>query len=160
MANFKELNDNVTQVLLKLLESQNLCKLLHYISDDPLSEPDIDPYLLIHKNIFPLPKIPEVSDTKCNYLTVVFDTFRLGENKGVKDGTLMFTVFVHNDLWLISGQLRPFSIMHEIDKLFNNQRIIGVKKLQFESGRFVAPNKDYSGYQVIYKVVSGNNGDL
>lgn len=159
MANFKELNDNVTQVLLKLLESQNLCKLLYYNSIDPLSEPDIDPYSLLMKKIFPIPKIPGVEEAESSYLTVVFDSFRLGDNKGVKDGKLLLTAFVHEKLWFINGQLRPISIMHEIDKLFNNQRIIGIKKLQFESGRFVAPNEKYSGYQVTYKIVSGNIGD-
>ncbi len=50
-------------VLLKLISSQNLCKLLTYSSSDPLNEDDIsDTTSLLFNKIFPTPRLPDTAE--------------------------------------------------------------------------------------------------
>lgn len=157
MAHFERLNKNINEVLNKLLESQPLCKLLQSTSSNPLAETDIkDPTSLLFKHIYPFAKVPESTQTAVTYLNVFFDDFTMGDTDAVKEGHVIFTVVTHADLWKIKGGLRPFSIMSEVDSLFNNNRAIGLKKLQFERGKFIWANDKFSGYQVTYRMVNAN----
>lgn len=157
MARFEELNNNINNVMMKLIESQNLCKLLHYNDENPLMQDDIaDTSGLIFTKIFPLPKVPDSSSEATSVLSVVFDNFRLGGNTGVKEGILKFTAICHIDLWKTSGSLRPISILSEVDKIFNDERIVGIKKLQLDRGNLIWVNDKYIGYQISYQMVSVN----
>ncbi|MGG1664530.1 hypothetical protein [Brevibacillus sp. NRS-1366] len=157
MANFEFLSGNLNNVLLELIDSQELCKLLHYPSYDPLSEPDIkDTSELLFDKIHPYPRVPEVTATTTSNLNVIFDSFALGDASSIKEGLLKFTILVHNELWRTEGALRPFLIMSKIDNIFNDKRIIGLKKLQFERANFIWANEKFSGYQVSYRMVNAN----
>jgi hypothetical protein len=159
MAKFDELNKNINNVLFKLIESQNLCKLLLYPTNDALSQPDIsDTSSLLFERIYPLPKIPDPVSETGSFLTVLFDSFQLGNNVGTKQGLLTFVVIVHIDSWRMegTGMLRPFAIMNEIDKLFNQERVIGVKKIDINDGRLIKMNDKFWGYELNYRIVNGN----
>ncbi|MFB5759102.1 hypothetical protein [Paenibacillus medicaginis] len=158
MAKFEQLNDYVFNTLQALIGNQNLCKLLKYNNTDPLSQPDIeDASVLIMDKIYPMPNIPGTQAEESSLLNIIFDNFKLSsDNKGTKDGTLVINIIVHNNLWLMNGRLRPFSILAELDKTFNDKRIVGIKKMQFDRGRYYFINEKFSGYQVIYQVVSTN----
>lgn len=157
MANFDKLNDNVTSVLMRLIESQDLCKLLSYSSSNPYEESDIeDTSSLINTKIFPFPKLPTATTEAGSFVNFFFDSFELGDTNSVKDGKIVFTVVVHLSHWSMGGRLKPISIMTEIDKLFNDQRVIGLKKLQFDRGKFIWVNENFAGYELIYRMVSEN----
>ncbi|MGG1663091.1 hypothetical protein [Brevibacillus sp. NRS-1366] len=157
MANFEFLSENLNNVLLELMDSQELCKLLQYPSYDPLSEPDIeDTSELLFNKIHPYPRVPDVIATATSNLNVIFDSFTLGDVNNIKEGLLKFTILVHNDLWRTNGALRPFLIMSKIDNIFNEKRIVGLKKLKFERANFIWANENFSGYQVSYKMVNAN----
>ncbi|MOA66842.1 hypothetical protein D3C78_1937470 [compost metagenome] len=55
-----------------------------------------------------------------------------------------------------TGMLRPYSIMSEIDNIFNNERVVGIKKVQFDRIKFIYINENYSGYEARYSIVSVN----
>lgn len=160
MANFELINQNINSVLMALISNQNLCKLLHYPVDNPYGEPDIeDTAALLFDRIHPLLKVPDVQTVAGSFLNVYFDKYKVSSgNSGVKEGVLIFNVIVHNEKWRMAGtgMLRPYSILHEIDELFNNQRVVGIKKAQFDQLRSLNVNTSFSGYQVSYQVVSGN----
>jgi hypothetical protein len=157
LAKFDELNNNLMDVLIKLISSQNLCKLLTYTTSDPLSGADItDTSTLLFDKIYPIPKIPDVLDAEGSFVTIVFDEMRLSNNIGFKDSVLCFYVFCHINLWRTDGALRPYSIMHEIDILFNNQRAIGLGKLQFLRSKAYPVNAKYFAYKLDYSVVDFN----
>lgn len=64
-------------------------------------------------------------------MSVFFDNIKLpSDNKGTKETSLVFNVIVHKNLWRMSGtgMLRPYSILHEVDEICNDQRIAGIKK--------------------------------
>lgn len=159
MSRFRHLNENINNILMMILDNQNLCKLIAYNSDDPYSEPDIDDTSpLISTKIFPFPKIPKATTEASSFLTVYFNNFRLSKNNGLKEGLIVFDVVCHLDLWMMkgTGMIRPFSVLHELDEMFNHQRVAGVKKLQFSDGKFLYVNENYAGYQVGYEFFSGN----
>lgn len=145
-------------MLSQVISSQDLCKLIEYDTYNPLSESDIaDTSALLFNKIFPFPKIPDTQEEANTSLCVWFDNFSTDKrNTMIKEGMLTFLLIVHNDLWKISGGLRHFSIMHELDQLFVGKRIVGIKELQFANGRYVRFNDKYSGYEVKYRLHSVN----
>jgi hypothetical protein len=160
LARFEQVNKYIEDTLQLVVNNQNLCKLLNYPVDNPFDESDIeDTTTLLFDRIFPFPKLPKLETTASSSLCVFFDDFRLGsDNKGTKEGTIIFNIIVHNDLWRMkgAGMLRPYSIMHELDTIFNNERVIGIKKVQFGRMNFIYVNENYSGYQVRYSIASVN----
>lgn len=153
MANFKELNTNINKVILKLTESQDLCKLLYYQSDDPIHELDLtDTYkVLFMKNIFPFPKNPSTFTEPTSFLTILFDDIQIGtKNTGFKNSILTLNVICHTDKWKIEGALRPYSIMNKIDEILNNQRVIGIGNVQFKQCKSISVNNEYHGYRMEY----------
>jgi hypothetical protein len=160
LARFVELNDYINEVLLKVINSQNLCKYINYNTDeetDPLTSPDLDIVKrseLLFKRIFPFPKLP--SDTELlagTYLTVYFDNIDKGGSVYWKNSVLVFNVISHLDQWRMPAKLRPYAIMNEIDVMFNNQKVVGIGKAQFDKSRFMWVNKDFAGYSIQYKFV-------
>lgn len=141
---------------MSVIGNQKLCKLIALA--DPYNEPDLEePDSLLFTKIFPFPKVPEASDTKSTYLNIYFSDFT-GYNLAVKSGILTFDVFTHIDLWRIpnSMTLRPLAILHEIDEMINQQRIVGIKKAQFRRGTTLFANSNYVGFGLNYEIASGN----
>jgi hypothetical protein len=163
MAKFAELNDNLQDVLLKLVQSQNLCKYLFYESSgdseaqliDPLTKPNLDIATcasLVYNHIYPFPKLPDIKDAG-TYVTVHFDRIKRGDSIYWKNSVLVFTVICHISQLRLLGKQRLLSVMNEIDELFNNQSVIGIGKVQFEDARYFIPDKNFVGYGLEYKIV-------
>ena len=160
MGKFSELNENINKVLMKLIESQNLCKYLYYDTTDPLSGSDIsDTTSLLYDKVFPYPtpisvfKDADGIPTASSIINVFFDNYTLGKtNNKFKNGKLVIRVICHMDLWkLDTSQLRPYCILNEIDEIFNEQRVVGIGKGEFESCRLILEDENYSGYALVYK---------
>ena len=158
MGRFNELNQNIMTVLLKMIDNQNLCKLLNYNSYDPLSEANIiDTSALLFDKIYPFPFTPDVDSIANTQINVFLDSFQLGkDNPAFKNNQLTFIVLCHSSLWRIDGMLRPFAIMEEIDALFNSTNGIGLGKMKFTSGNLTWANANYSGYKVSYSICDFN----
>lgn len=154
---FKELNDNLFKVLSAITDNNDLCKLIHYNTDDPLNQPNIDGNSLLFKKIFPYNFNVEILSEASSILNVSFTSFESGRNNiAYKNGIITFTVLCHHELHKMNEGLRPFFIAHEIDKLFNDQRVIGIGTMQFDRYREIWASKDYSGCQLSYKIVEFN----
>jgi hypothetical protein len=159
MSKFSELNDNIKIIMETVLGSQDLCKLLYYTSTNPLAEANLsDTSVLLLSSIFPTPITPGVEDEPKNIITIVLDDFALGrDNNAFKTSKIVFNVLCHLDLWLLDDtKIRPYSILNEIDTLFNQQRIATIGKLEFVSSRWIVANNKYHGYQCFYKVCDFN----
>ncbi len=156
MSRFAELNKNIGSVVATLLSSQNLCKYLYYTNDTPLTQPDItDTKVLLFKNIYPTPIIPQVQDEVKSLLTIVLDGFALNRtNSAVKSSKIIFNLLTHIDIWPMTGTglLRPYAILNEIDELFNGSRIVGIGRTFFESGNWISVNDKFQGYRLVYKI--------
>lgn len=146
----------MNEILTKLLSNQNLCKYIYYPVSSPLTQPTItDTKKLLFTYISPIPILPSVTDTAKSFIIVTLDDFNLG--KSFKVSKVVFDIVCHVDLWKIDGgKLRPFRIMHEIDTLYNEQRIFGIGKLNFDGGRRIIINDKFQGYQLRYRVYEFN----
>lgn len=160
MAKFEELNSYVNEILLKLIQSQNLCKYIHYQTDenspsDPLVEADLDlnqRKSLMYSRIFPFPKIPSEAEAG-TYLTVIFDNIEPAGSVYYKDSLIIFNVISHLNQWRLLGKLRPYAVMNEIDKMFNQQKIVGIGRTEFARSKFMFINSSFAGYTLQYRIV-------
>lgn len=155
---FKELNENLFKVLGMMIDNQNLCKLIQYDIDNPLSKPDVtNPQSLLFTKILPHPFNVDILMSASSIISVTFDNFELDRGgMTYKNGIVNFTILCHNSLWKVDGGFRPFFIAEEIENLFNDQRVIGIGTMRFDKFRQVWASKDYSGYQLSYKITDFN----
>ena len=123
MGRFSELNQNVNYVAELLLENENLMKLIKYDTSDPLSStPVTTPNSLLFDRIFPTPKSVNAITEKKTLLTYVFSNGKLENNLKFKKSKLIFNIISHIDLWKINGNIRVYSIIDELDNIFNELR--------------------------------------
>lgn len=135
----------------EILKNQKLLKL---IDQNTLSEGRITPSSLVSKNkkIFPSPFTGVVPQKQETNLRVFFSGGQL-DNRVVLDSRVVFQVVLHKDLWLVeglSGQslIRPYAIMDEIIKLFQDKSIGTLGVLHFKNYNYHALDKDYGVYNL------------
>ncbi|MGN1124567.1 MAG: hypothetical protein ACI4SM_00120 [Candidatus Gastranaerophilaceae bacterium] len=168
MAYYEELDDILNIVIGEyILKNQNICKLLYYFPEeyslnyDPLKEPDIqDTSKLLLEHIFPLPKSPNTETKQKGFMTVVLTGGDYANTlNGYRTVNLVFDIVFHLKSWIIKNSYRPYKILEEIDKIFNNQ--VTTLPIQGVSKYYGFTVKDYSsayyGIQVIYELTLNSN---
>ena len=158
--NFKAVGDNLFIIAQKILEDDDICKLLYYTDSNPLSHTitEDEKEALLHKNILLVPKVPENDDIKGSYILILYDGFNQNlANSEFKDADLLFIIVCPPENWVINeASLRPFLIMSRIDELFGNKKIANIGKLQFiKADRFVL-NSQLTGYGLTYSTYEFN----
>ena len=158
--NFKAVGDNLFIIAQKILEDDDICKLLYFTDRNPLNHTMTqgEKNSLLHKNILLVPKVPENDDIKGSYILVLYDGFNQNlSNSEFKDADLLFIVVCPPENWIINdASLRPFLIMSRIDELFGNKKIANIGKLQFvKADRFVL-NSQLTGYGLTYSTYEFN----
>ena len=114
--NFKAVGDNLFRIAEKILEDDDICKLLYYTDANPLSQPNLtedERLKLLHKNILLVPKVPENDDIKGSYILILYDGFNQNlANPQFKDADLLFIIVCPPENWVINDvSLRPYLIM-------------------------------------------------
>lgn len=159
--NFKAVGDNLFIIAQKILEDDDICKLLYYTDANPLSHENMtskQKLELLHKNILLVPKVPENDDIKGSYILVLYDGFNQNlANPQFKDADLLFIIVCPPENWVINeSSLRPFLLMSRIDELFGNKKISNIGTLQFiKADRFVL-NSQLTGYGLTYSTYEFN----
>lgn len=144
-----------------LLSSQNLCRLLYYDNENPLSKsnPDIDnTSILLFNNIYPLPKPPTPQENEKSYLTIHLTKAKRTDGNSFKDYKLIIGIVCHINLWKISGGLRPLLISHEIDELFNKKRDenLSIGQVLFDDWVYQSYSDYFCGYYQVYNLTNFN----
>jgi hypothetical protein len=152
---FSVMGDNVFNILSKVMKNQRLLKLLKFTDNDPLKHPDLtqdEIDKMLHKNILIVPKIPDEPDEKLCYLIILLDRYQVAPNNSeFKTAEIRFVVLCPTDRWVINEKtLRPYAIMNEIDKMFNEKELAGIGNLKFDSFGILVPSVNLSGYTMIY----------
>jgi hypothetical protein len=145
----KVLGTNVMEILDRVLEDQALCKLLHYSSDNPLAEPEIeDTFSLVGENIFLVPSMDFESIEK-NYLVCSLENFSPTSSEFF-DYRFVFYVLCPKSQWILNDRtLRPFYIMERIYDLFEGHKMsMGGLQLAFGEGLVITPQ--LLGYQMFF----------
>lgn len=147
---FTTLNDVLQKVILKLLDNNNLCKLLYYKDGTPLSRTNvINPTDLYKSKILPHSFNTEFGEVD---VKVFVHWGYTNGDKSLKNHTLIINVVTHNDLYYIDGGFRPYRILEEIDKTMNEVGFLGIGEAKFMS-YMEEPYKNKTGCIVSYKIV-------
>lgn len=178
MAYYQELSSIVDNIIgEKMLRNQNLCKLVYYYPttgsrkgknfndlDFPVfNQPDLqasESNKLYLTHIYPLPKMPDAKiEQKCYVCVTLAGGYEPEQNSGFRRVNLMVDIICHLDSWKVREGYRPYLIMHEVDKMLNNQ----VTDLPIENRPFLRgfQPRDYSnyyyGYQLLYELYVNSN---
>ena len=157
------MGNNTFKIANKLMQNKRLCRLLKYPTRNPFDaidpitgnpQPDVDGLDLIHKQILIVPKVFDDDTEKMSYVISVFDDFVVNQfNPEFKLSTVRFDIACPYDEWVLDGQsLRPYLIMEEIDKMFNESKMSGIGTLQFYRADNLTLSPQIGGYSMKYSI--------
>lgn len=153
-----ELGVNLQKIITRLQANQNLVKLLYYTDKDPLSQPDLTTEQ-IQKEVFEklikvVPRVgPKETAKSIVSLRVVRGTTNSSNNE-FRNISLGIEVFVPLTQWFIKDQnLRPFSIMGEIQKSLNGKVINGMGKINGGDFALNFLTEEISCYEMTFSII-------
>ena len=156
--NLEELGPNLQKIVVRLQSNQRLLKLLYYSDKDPYSHPDLTEKQ-IQKEVFEklikiVPRVgPKETAQSLISLRVVNGVTNRG-NSEFKDIGLGIEVFVPLTQWAIKdSNLRPFSIMGEIQKTLNGKVVNGMGKIQGGDFQLNFLTEEISCYEMTFDFV-------
>ena len=149
---------DIFNIVDKMLNNENLKKLLYYPVKDAYRQPNLSQEQtigLVHKNIRVVPKL-QIDEEVESYVIITFDGFTTNANNpGFRDNMITFDIICHTNTWVMEGyQLRPYKIMGEIDGMLNNQKLNGIGVVEFAGATQLLLNSELAGYTLMYRVVN------
>ena len=154
---FAVMGTNTFNIANKLMQNQNLCRLLKYQVRDPFDKekyPDVDGIDLLNKQIMIVPKIFDDSTEKTSYIVAIFSNFTTNIiNPDFKISTVRFDIACPYDEWVLNNKsLRPYLMMQEIDDMFNQAQMAGIGTLQFVRAESIVLTPQIGGYSMLYSI--------
>lgn len=154
---FAVMGNNTFKIAEKILNNQQLCRLLKYQVRDPFNKEkyeDVDGLELMGKQILIVPKVFDENTEKMSYITAIFDDFVVNQiNPDFKVSTIRFDIVCPYDEWLLDEQsLRPYLMMQEVDTMFNQAKLSGIGNLQFYRADALSLSPQIGGYSMRYKI--------
>lgn len=155
---FASAQKDLFKIVQKMINNENLKKLLYYPVKDALEQPNLtaeESVGLMHKNIRVIPKLP-VSEEVQAYIIVTFDAFTTNaKNPEFRDNIITFDVICHMDQWVMDNyQLRPYMIMGELDGMFNKSKLNGIGRVDYVSANQLLLSEDLAGFSLMYRVIN------
>jgi hypothetical protein len=157
LSRFKELSQNKTTIMQRLISNENIVKALVNTNADFINTPlpsDFDASSLIRTQIYPRRFIPETTTEQKTFITMKFSGFRM-VNASIKTGRIIFYVFTHSNLLPTDYGDRVDYIIGEIDTMFNDERGVGLGKMYLSNMEEFEINSFFLGSMLEYKE---NNG--
>ncbi len=156
--NLKELGSFMQRIVKRLMNNQNLLKLLYYTDKDPLSQSDISDDT-IRKEIYEklIKVIPRVGpkETASSLIAIKIDRGKANKNDEFRDIHFMIDVFVPLTQWIIKDEnLRPFAIMGEIQKSLQGAKVDGIGQIIGGDFELNFLTEEISCYTITFTVIS------
>lgn len=132
--NCKDIGVNLQRIMKRLMQNDNLVKLLYYTDKDPLSNENLTEEQkeseIFEKLIKIVPRIgPKETANSIIALRVVTGK-KNQDNSEFKDVLISVEIFVPLTQWIIKGtNLRPFAILGEIEESLDGKMIEGLGKM-------------------------------
>lgn len=132
--NCKDIGVNLQRIMKRLMQNDNLVKLLYYTDKDPLSNENLTEEQkeseIFEKLIKIVPRIgPKETASSIIALRVVTGK-KNQDNSEFKDVLISMEIFVPLTQWIIKGtNLRPFAILGEIEESLDGKMIEGLGKM-------------------------------
>jgi hypothetical protein len=154
--NFLDLGSDLKSIINKILKNDTLVKLIYYNKPSVENEQNLtneQKIAMINTQIKMVPRLDKDIEFK-NYIIIQFDKFvSFDDGTEFKQFLLNFDIICHSDFWIMNDyMLRPFKIMHEIDKLFNKSKLNSFGPITFLSAEQLILNENLMGYSLFYKV--------
>lgn len=164
MGRFAKLNNDIQQLGLKMLENQDICKLIYYPDSQIIDKPDVDADEILHKRLLlftsKLPLAPEVGTY------VMVRPYRFAPSSGgyFIVSLLCFDIYVHQKSArrivfkdskgeFLSGD-RVLLLMDKIDEFMNNGVNFNVGKENLDGSTEIdTRNAEFAGFTLAYKDV-------
>ena len=158
-SSFLAMEKDMSILVDKMLQNDNLKKLLYYPTKDCLSRPNLteDQSLeLFGRNIKLVPKLYIDSDFQ-EYIIIRFDDFvENASNPEFRNNMIIFDIVCHYDQWQLNDfKLRPFRIAAELDTIFTNQRLTGIGEMKFVGACQTTYTSEYAGVCLMFLAVHG-----
>lgn len=157
--NLAEVGLNLQKIVSRLQMNQNLLKLLYYTEKNPLEQPDLTKEQIKEEVFEKLIKVvPRVGpkETAASLVAIrVVNGRNNSMNNEIEDIEIAIEVFVPLTQWFIKdSNLRPFSIMGEIQKSLNGKNIDGFGKMNGGDFDLNFLTEEMSCYEMTYTITS------
>lgn len=158
--NLLNLNKYAIDVIQRLLDNKNICKLLTNTSIAPLQgdlPSGFEKEDLMWESVFPYKFIPDAEEYESCFIMVDYDDFRPNRTgDSVTNGYLLVDILCHENLMRMLGGTRTNALMGEINNTLNGERV-SMGKLMFISMRqWHRQPRQYIGYTLAYRITDFN----
>lgn len=157
---FDKLDDLQEIIENKILENQNLLKLIHYNTSEPLEESDIDdPLSLVENDIYWYPIIAEnVLSTTGVYLLCDFSMYKPAYQVDFANMNISFTILIHKHLRTVYDSHRRMNmILSELCDMFNRAMGDWLGDTEIVSFANMTTRKDYQASHITFRATQFNN---
>lgn len=154
----QEHGKNLIKIGKKLLNNQNLLKLLVNTDLDPLNSEthpeDINGYDLMNKNIRFVPLLDSKEQTVTSKIIIFLDEGVINSlNPDNENLSLLINIYCPFSEWLIAGDnLRPFAIMSEVRKSIQDRRINGLGEIKYLGFSVTSLTEEMSAYTMRFEI--------
>lgn len=154
----QEIGANLIKIAKKLLDNQNLCKLLVNTDLDPLNPNthpnNIDGISLLHKNIRVVPLVTAEDQTTETKIVLLFDEGAINRSNSDNENlSLLINIYCPFKEWNITGDtLRPFAIMSEIRKSIQDKRINGLGEIVYRGFNVSTLTEEMGSYMMRFAI--------
>ena len=156
--NCKELGLSLQKIVKRLLENDDLVKLLYYEDQDPLSQAALDKETkqekIFEKLIKVVPFVGTNTDSKSRLVIYVTRGSKNAQNNEFKNINICISVFVPLTNWIIKDtNLRPFAILGELQSSLDGKTINGLGKLSGGDFDLKLLTEEMSCYEQVYTLI-------
>lgn len=155
--NCQELGVNLQKICQRLLNNDELVKLLNYVDLDPLSQPALteeEKQKLFNDLICVVPRVGTREDSRSAIAIYIPKAAGLSGNSEFKNVTIAIDIFVPLTQWIIKdSNLRPFAIMGEIQKALRGKTVNGLGKIEGGDFDLVLLTDEMSGYRQVFNII-------
>lgn len=154
----QEQGKSIIKIGKKLLNNQNLLKLLINTDLDPLNpethSDSINGYDFMHKNICFVPLLDSKEQTTTSKIIIFFDEGVINSlNPDNENLSLLINIYCPFSEWVIKGDdLRPFAIMSEVRKSIQDRRINGLGEIKYLGFSVTSLTEEMSVYTMRFEI--------
>ena len=154
----QEIGVNLIKIAKKLLDNQDLCKLLVNTDLDPLNPNthpnNIDGISLLHKNVRVVPLVTAEDQTTESKIVLLFDEGEVNRSNSDNENlSLLINIYCPFKEWSITGDtLRPFAIMSEIRKSIQDKRINGLGEIVYRGFNVSTLTEEMGSYMMRFAI--------
>lgn len=152
-------------IMSRILESQDILKLLVYTTKDWKSKPPVTSEMV--KRMFETEQISSIPRLKIDkeyktYLRLIYGTtVRNTTNPYYRDNDFGIDILCHYDCWDLGDfDLRPYRLAGEIDARLDGTHLTGIGELEFIQCAPYVYDQEFAGVTLSYMAIRGHEDEV